>query len=346
MKRDAAHRTPTTTRRRLAAATAAVVASTLLAGCGPELPTPEPEASAQGPMLTEDQKGDVISAVDAVLKQTSEKRAAEGLDSRLTGPALEIRKSQLQVAKVRKKNDLITDIPAGYLQIIPPSTETWPRMSYSITELTEDLATQRFVAFEQSDPRQPYKMWGWVQALPDSTLPVFADKEVGSEAVPADDASLVTTPTDALNQYADILTRGAKESKFAKGFEISESDLLKILEQGAKNLRESEGFEDAAAKYSIKYAPRKGDLRAVRTADGGAVVMGVLTGKELLTAEDEAEISPLTETQAALLGDEDPTNVLRVEYTDMVALYVPPKGSDEKIRSIGYQHTATSASNE
>lgn len=347
MKREATSRTRTTTGRRLAAATAVVVTSALLAGCAPELPTPQPDEAAAGAMLSEDQKVKVISAVDAVLASSAEKRTAKGLDSRLTGPALEIRTSQLKVAKIRKNNDLITEIPTDYMQIMPPATDTWPRMSYSVTKLTEDLATMRLVAFEQADPRQPYKMWGWVQLLPELTLRAFPDKEIGSEAVAADDESLLVPPAEALKQYANILTVGAKKSEFAKGFELSDSDidLLKSVQQNAANVRKGEGFEESDAKYSMKFAHRKGDLRALRTADGGAVVMGVLTAEEVLAAEKGAEVTPLTETQSALIGDKDPTNVLRVGYTDLVALYIPAKGSADKIQPLGYQHTATSASN-
>lgn len=342
MKREATARTRTIARR-LTAATAVVVTSALLAGCASELPTPQPEDAVEGAMLSEDQEAKVISAVDAVLTQSVEKRSGKGLKARLTGPALEIRSSQIKVAQIRKKDDLITAIPADYQRIMPPTADTWPRTSYSITELTEDLDTARLVAFEQADPRQRYKMWGWVQLLPETTLPAFADKEIGSDAVAVDDASLVVNPTEALKQYADILTRGEKKSKFSKTFEISDSDLLQRVQQDASNLRKDDDFEDAKAKYTMKFAPRKGDLRALRTADGGAVVMGVLTAEELLTAEEGSKISPLTETQAALIGDKDPTNVLRVGYTDVVALYIPAKGSDEKIRPIGYQHVATSA---
>jgi len=343
MKREATARTRTTGRR-LAAATAVAAAAALLAGCAQELPTPQPEAAVVGPKLSEDQEAKVISAVDTVLSTSVEKRSAKGLSSRMTGPALEIRTSQLKVAAIRKKDDLITEVPGDYQRIMPPTADTWPRTGYSITQLTEDLDTARLVAFEQADARQPYKMWGWVQLLPETTLPAFADKEIGSDAVAADDASLAANPVDALKQYADVLTHGDK-SKFAKGFEISDTDLLKRVQQDAANLRKGEGFEDSDAKYTMKFAHRDGDLRAVRTADGGAVVMGVLTAQELLTAEKGAEVSPLTETQAALIGDKDPTNTLRVGYTDLVALYVPAKGSDEKIRPLGYQHTATSAAN-
>jgi hypothetical protein len=346
MKREAASRTRATSGRRLAAATAVVVTSALLAGCTPELPAPQPEEAVTAPTLSESQEAKVISAVDTVLKKSTEKRSSKGLGARLTGPALEIRESQLKVARIREKNDLITEIPAEYQQIIPPTTQDWPRTTYSITELGDELESARLVAFEQADPREPYKMWGWVQLLPETTLPAFADKEIGSDAVAAVDQSLAARPVDTLKQYADVLTRGAKESKFAKSFELSDSDLVRRVEQDAANLRKGEDFEESDAEYRIKFAPRKGDVRAVRTADGGAVVMGVLMAEELLEAEEGARVSPLTESQAALIGDEDPTNVLRVEYTDVVALYVPAKGSKEKIRPLGFQHVATSASNE
>ena len=342
MNRQVTHRRRN---RGLAFAGAVIATSALLGGCAESLPQPEPEAPAAAPVLSEEQQANVLVSVGSVLDGATKDRSAKALKPRLTGPALEVRTSQLQVAKARGDNSLVTQIPAEYQQVVVPTTETWPRTSYAITVPTENLETPRLVALEQASAREPYKLWGWVQLVPDLTMPAFADAEIGSAPVAPDDDSLLATPADALSQYADVLSRGTEKSKAAKNFEILPDDLVKRLEKNAANLRGTDSFEEAAAKYSMTFKPRGKDVRAVATADGGAVVMGVLEGKESLVAEEGATVPPLTETQDALLGDADATNTLRAEYTDMVALYVPPKDSDGKIRPLGFSHVATAASN-
>ncbi|MFC7880193.1 hypothetical protein [Isoptericola sp. NPDC057391] len=333
------------TTRGLAAASALVVSTTLLAGCADELPQPQPGEAFSGPVLTEEQDTQVFTAVADTVAKADKALKGSALKPRVTGPAYEVRTSQLAVAKKRDNAEFVTDIPSESQQMIIPTTEGWPRTSFSITTSTEDLETPRLVAFEQESARADYKMWAWVQLIPGQSMPYFADSAVGSAAVAGDDDSLAATPADALAQYADLVTLGAKKSSFAKGFELPDGDLVSAVAADAAAWKEVPGFEESGTKYTQKYVARKGEVRAVRTADGGALVMGVLDGRTKVEAEDEAKVPALSETQKALLGDAEQTNVLTTRYTDMVALYVPAKGSDEKIRPLGYSHVATAASN-
>lgn len=336
----------TVRRRGLAAASAVVLSSVLLAGCAEELPTPDPEPAAEGPALSQDQEAAVLESVVSVLSKSTESGDAKLLGQRVTGPALEVRKSQLEVAQVRGDNDLVTTVPSAYLQLVSPTTAEWPRTAYAITEATENLETPRLVVLEQAKAREDYRMWAWAQLVPGVTMPAFADSEIGSEAVASDDESLATAPRVALERYADLLTKGTEKSKHATSFDLLEGDLVNRVQADASNLRKSDSFKEADGEYSMTFSVRKGDVRAVRTADGGALVVGVLVGKELVEAEEDAKVPPLTRTQEALLDGEDPTNVLRTQYTDMIALYVPPSGSKDKIRPLGYSHVATQAANE
>ncbi|AEG44968.1 hypothetical protein [Isoptericola variabilis] len=349
MNREATHRPgrgATVRRRGLTAAGAVVVASVLLAGCAEEVPTPRPEPASEGPALSQDQEAAVLEQVGAVLGEGTESGDPAVLKPRVTGPALEVRTSQLAVAKVRGDTDLVTEIPSSYAQLVSPTATEWPRTAYAITEATENLETNRLVVLEQADARADYRMWAWVQLVPGVTMPAFADAQLGSESVAPDDASLAVTPADALARYADVLTKGPEESEHGDAFDLLDADLVNRVQADASNLRNSDSFKEAAGKYSISFEPRKDDVRAVRTADGGAVVVGVVVGSELVQAEPEAKVPPLTRTQEALLDGKEPTNVLRTEYTDMVALYVPPSGSEDKIRPLGYSHVATKAANE
>jgi len=333
-----------TTRRGLAVASV-VVSATLLAGCADEVPQPVAGEAFDGPVLTEEQDTQVFTAVSDTVAKADKALTGKDLKPRVTGPAYEVRASQLAVAKERDNAELVTDIPSESQQMIIPTTEGWPRTSFSITTATKDLETPRLVAFEQASARADYKMWSWVQLIPGVVMPAFADAGIGSEAVAADDDTLVATPTDALAQYADIVTLGAKKSSFAKSFDLPDADLVAAAASDAAAWRGIDNFEETGAEYTQKFTARKDEVRSVSTADGGALVMGVLDGKTSVEAEEDSKIPALSETQKALLGDADPTNRLDTEYTDMVALYVPPKDSDQKIRPLGYSHVATAASN-
>ena len=333
------------TTRGLAVASALVVSSTLLAGCADELPQPQAGEAFTGPVLTKEQDTQVFTAVADTVAKADKELKSSALKPRVTGPAYEVRKSQLAVAKKRDNAEFVTDIPSESQQMIIPTTEGWPRTSFSITTSTEDLETPRLVAFEQASARSDYKMWAWTQLIPGQKMPAFADAGIGSEAVASDDDTLAATPADALAQYADLVTLGAKKSSFAKGFELPDGDLVAAVAADAAAWKEVPGFEDSGTEYTQKYKARKDEVRAVRTADGGALVMGVLDGKTTVKAEEGAKVPALSETQKALLGDADQTNTLTTRYTDMVALYVPAKDAEGKIRPLGYSHVATAASN-
>jgi hypothetical protein len=333
--------------RRTSAAVGVAATAALLAGCAQELPTPAADDPFTGPVLTVEQETAVVDDVAAVLEKAAADEDPQPLSRRVAGPALEVRTSQIEVAAARDDDSHITQIPTDLAAMIVPTTETWPRASFTITQPTENLEVPRMVAYQQASPRENYKLWSWVQLIPGTTMPNFADPEaIGSEAVAADDDSLVMTPTDALAQYADLVQKGTEESEHTDEFALPEDspDLVKRVQADARNVRDAEDFDAAEGRYRLTYAPRD-ELLAVRTSDGGAVVMGVLDGNARLDVEEGGAIPAFTNTQTALLDGADETNELYMEYTDQVALYIPPAGSEEQVRPLGYAHDMVDAAN-
>ncbi|MDO8143007.1 MULTISPECIES: hypothetical protein [unclassified Isoptericola] len=332
-------------------ATVAGVATTvvLLAGCAEELPTPEPDEPVAGPALTAAQQTRVVEEVAGSLTKASENEKPDQLRPRVEGPALEVRRTQIEVAKKSGDDSLVTRIPTELEAMILPTTESWPRVSFTITQPTENLEVPRLVAYQQDSARDNYKLWSWVQLIPGTTLPNFADPEaIGSDAVAADDDSLRATPRQALSQYADLVAKGPDDSEHAGAFELpgESTDLVKRVQKDASSVRGADAFKEADGEYKIAFASRDDQVVAVRTSDGGAVVMGALDGNIRVTVEEDGEIGPLTPSQKTLMGDADNTDQLYVEYTDQVALYVPPAGSEEPIRPLGYSHVSTAAAND
>ncbi|MFB8229142.1 hypothetical protein [Cellulosimicrobium sp. NPDC055967] len=330
-------------RRPLAGVAGGLVGALLLAACSAPLPTPQPDPTQDPPppVLSEAQETEVLDAVASALAAASEANDPAQLDARVTGPALAIRTSQLAVAAARGNADLVTELPTEAQQVVIPTTQTWPRTSYAVSVQPESLQTPRLSVLEQAGARDPYQLWAWVRLLPGVTMPSFADPSIGSEAVAPDDSSLLVTPTDAVAQYADVLNLGTG-SGFVGTFE--DDSFRTLLAERAQAW--ATALEPAAGAYALTFTPNADEqVRSVRTADGGALVVGAMTSQETMTAEEGAQVPPDTETIKALYGGAAPTNVLKVGYVDVVALYVPPAGSEEKIRVVGNEHVATSVAN-
>jgi hypothetical protein len=341
--------TTTITRRahgwRAAPVAGLLASALLLTGCSAAPPAPAPDPETSGPALSLDQNARLLEAVNAAVAAGTESLDPEQLKARVTGPALAVRTSQLQVAKILGTNDLITELPTEYQQIILPTTQTWPRTSFAITEPTDQLQPQRLIALVQETPRSPYMLWGWVQLRPGLRMPAFADAKLGSEVLAPDDTSLLISPQDVVAQYADLLTTG-DDSAFVGSFEPADQDPFRQL---LKNVAETQAALLAGDRvngtYRFSATPRPNTpIKAVRTADGGAVVMAALDGTEVMEAIAGAKIAPGTRTAQALLQGQGESNKVTGGFSDMIALYVPPAGSEEKVILVGYSHVQTSAS--
>ncbi|GAB2472914.1 hypothetical protein [Xylanimonas ulmi] len=324
-----------------------LAAALTLGGCAPAIPTPAPDAASVSPALSVDRNTQVLEAMNAALAEAGESLDPSTLEGRVTGPALALRTSQLQVAQIRQNSDLVTVLPTQYKQIILPLTDTWPRTTFAITEPTDELQPPRLIALTQDAPRAPFKLWGWVQLRPGVTMPAFADPKLGSELLAPDDASLAVTPQDVVAQYADLLTTG-DQSAFVDTFEPAEEDPFRVLLKSTaeRQLQELEPDNDLVrGTYTFTSTPNPDAvIQTVRTADGGAMVLASLNGSEHMEAVEGAVLAPSTKTAQALLEGQELTNKLTAGFMDMVALFVPPAGSDQRVKLLGYSHVQTSAS--
>lgn len=331
------------TTTRTTAVVATVLATGLLTGCAEELPTPKPEAPVAAAVVTQSQEREILDKVASVVGKVNKAGDADQLGSRLSGPALKIRETQLKVAGARGDTEPLTDLTMEMQQVILPSDQEWPRSSFAITVQPKDLMTPVLMGFDQSTARDQYKLWGWVRLLPGVTMPQFAEAELGSPAVPSDDESLKTTPEDAIKQYASVLTVD-KDSKHADNF--ADDDLRQFFRDYGKLQVDAINKEECGGDFKVEYEPTKDPVKAVRTADGGALVMAAMISQETILAKEEGcKIAPPTDSAKALwkandwtFDEDDLTNRVEMNYRDMVAMYVPPKDSDDQISLVGYEH--------
>ncbi|MFD2028220.1 hypothetical protein [Promicromonospora aerolata] len=337
-------------RRRGAVHLAAVgVVSLLLAGCAVEPPAPAPDAPVIAAVVSEGQERDILDAVAASIAQHDKVSTADGLQARMTGHALSMRKAELRLAEATgDEKRWRTDLSMRTQQLILPSDQSWPRTSYAVQAQPDNTDTPALMVFDQASAREQYKLWGYVSLVPGASLPPFAQPELGSAAVaPDDDTSLVRSPQDALAGYAEVLSKDA-DAKSAGAFD--DDRLRQNLRTLATSQTSVTDWAETKGKYSYtaEVEPSQG-LRAMRTADGGALVLGALTGTQAIEVGQEGakiKTDTLPSAQQALFGDQEETNRLRTRYRDFVALYVPSAGSAHKITLVGFRHIPIDVSGE
>lgn len=319
-----------------------VLTTGLFAGCAEGLPAPEPEAPAAVAVVNLSRDREILDEVFEVVDGVTEVDQADALAERLSGPALDIRETQLKVAAARGDLEALTDLTMQMQQVILPADHGWPRTSLGITAQSKDLTTPLLMTFEQSTARDQYKLWGWVRLLPGVTMPQFAGPDLGSASVSPDDESLKLTPEATVKQYASILT-AAGDSRYAGNFTDDKlrEDLLaqRRLQVEAIDKQECDGA------FEVAYEPTKDPVKAVRTLNGGALVMAAMVSKETILAQEQGcEIGPPPSTARSLwtangwtLDEAGTTNVVTMDFKDMVAFYVPPADSEGQVSLVGYQ---------
>jgi hypothetical protein len=322
----------------------ALVASFALTACTPELPTPEApsETSSALPALSAEQGVDIFASVGEVLaKADGDKKSAE-LKTRVTGPALKIRSAEYKIAAAAKdkdKSSAITELPVEMQSMFVTTSEAWPRTVFAVSQRPQNLEPERFMVYTQDSAHDPYQLWAWFALFPGTTVPKFPALEAGTTEVNDLDETLKLKPEEVLKQYSELLKDASKANK--SKFDVSKDAFYKEIDERRTYL------EDAAKQikgtYKEEFTVGK-DWRALRTSDGGAVVVGTVETTGTLKGEKGAIVSPSAIEKAFLDKDKKSSNALTVKRSAVVGIYVPAKDSEEKPRAIGRVLRTTGAS--
>ena len=311
----------------------------VVAGCAQPLPTadPAPAPVLAPPVINATQEAAILGAIGQNLEDASERVDAAKLGDRLSGPALTIRTSELAVATLRKSDETISQVPTEVESVMVPATFTWPRTVLAIS-VQPELQTQRLLVLEQTSARAPYKLWGWTRLFPGTRLPNFAMSTTGSAQVDPTTDAFKMTPADAIAHYANVLNKGEK-SAFINDF--GPDPFRAGIEENSR--LQNEALKAAKGKQTMKFTPVPGQVSGLQSVDGGALIVGELTGLEVRTAESGALLSPSTPIEKALTKKLKVKNEMAIGYTTTVAIYIPAKGSGEPVAVVGVEHVATSA---
>ena len=148
---------------RIAAAMLALVTCLALGGCEGQLPTPATAGTAGDtgttgtatakamPDLTEDQEAAIRKNILDVYDAAIANKTTDGLDTRVTGPALDIANSRILIAQRNNTDvDRLAAIPDDIAQTVIPTDSGWPRDVVTITTTTEDQQSKRLLVDRKS----------------------------------------------------------------------------------------------------------------------------------------------------------------------------------------------------
>lgn len=317
--------TKNTMRTRTAVRGPAAVLTALfaLAGCGADVvevtapPATDPRAY---PVVSAGQAGSVLGAVDAALvRGVGAKDTAKTVDARLVGPFRELALAQARIAAERKKK-----VPAPeavtQVRLIVPSSRTWPRF-FVAAGTSAEAPTPLLRVLTSADPRSPYGLWAEADMLPGATLPETAPPAVGAEMLPAGAPGLAATPEQVLGGFAAYLDAGAKATATRPFRRSAFSD--EVVRQLAADRKELKQVATVSSRHTVV-----GDPFAVRTKDGGALVVGRFEHRRVITVKKGKGTVKFADPALAALAGGKKQFKKKITRTavEVVVFAVPPSG--------------------
>ena len=289
----------------------------LLAACS-TTETGAPVADPPHPDVLRGQAEHVLAEVDTALARAFSARNPRLLGTRVVGPAGRELTARIEVAAARRRT-----LPAPGRMTVQrlglPVAGAWPRWFLAAGTLAGE-PTPVLRVLRSLTARDPYGLWGELLLLPGASLPELASPMTGTPLVAADDgSSLVRSPSAVLSGYARALMTGSTGGGFAPD---------QFREQVAGQVtadRRTLGTSGLADVSSV-HRPSADGLLAVRTQDGGALVVGALEQLYRVTVRSPKGTVTLDPDLAALAKLPRIGRSLQRTSVEILAFQVPPAG--------------------
>ncbi|GMA30710.1 hypothetical protein [Litorihabitans aurantiacus] len=324
-------------RRRLALGGALLAAATALTACAPE-PAPEmttpPPPEFAPPAVTEERAQEILAQVEEQIAAADTSGDVEQMRGRVTSPAIDFRQTQYALQTATGGAQTPVPLATDSDIFVVTATDTWPRSILAVSDVVEGSPVRLYLGLVQDAPRDPYRLVAWSRLLPGVQTPTFATAEIGSAPIADDQSELRVTPTDALAQLADVIANPGSE--FAAGF--GEDPFRLAINAEADGLRQAIGELGEVGSEAVAGEP----VFAIATADGGALVMGVVEQAYTLRKTVPDATVTLSPEWSAFVGDEPLDAAARATYRQMVTLSIPPADADTPIQVLGAERVLAS----
>jgi hypothetical protein len=309
----------------------ALVSSLALSGCSPsfwpQLPAPSatPSSTATDAAATDDsqpapvvsvpQIERIVSKISAVVADADEQKSAD-------------------VAATAA-------IPASPITLtLPQASDTWPRTVMTVIQDADDTSVApTLLVLTQETPRANYLIDYSVRLEPQAQIPDVAPATIGASQIPPDSSFLLLAPDKIAEAYADVLANG-DGSQYAAQF-AAEGDTLRTQVSEDREKKKADLPDTASIEFATKAG--SGPALALATNDSGAIIAVNVTDSETVKPVEEGASVKTSGAVAALSGLTETKKGVTSTYGDQLLFYVPPTGSTEKIRLLGFSQGLVSA---
>lgn len=348
--------------RRLGLAIPALALTAVLAtGCSAEswpefgtetaTPTPTPSVVApenqKPPAVGEKQADRVVADIVATIAKADADRDIELAETRLTGPALEARRTDYALrGKLADREPQVASPRDEVSILLPEATDSWPRTVLVLTVAEDDeTVAPVMLSMTQADPWSNYRVTDIAEMPASGQFPDVAPAWLGTTRVPAESPFLSLAPKDLAAAFADFVDAGDK-SEFAGSFdEVAQklaADVRASRDTVVKGLAEKNASKTSKASFDMK--PASAEPMSMATLDSGAIVavsvvdtetVTPTTGDAVIRFGDNAEAKALTGATEAAKG-------VVTTYGMQLFFSVPAQGSNEQIRLLAYKQNLLS----
>jgi hypothetical protein len=320
-------------------------------GCAPEptqVEVEETDSQVQAPAVvpypavTELQFSRIMATVAQAIQSADEELAVNLLADRVSEPTLAARRAAYIIKRADPTSGTLTPILASPIRLVlPQQTSTWPRSVFGIIQDEDDLESPSVgVVLSQESPRSDYRLSYAVVLAPQVQIPNLPSASLGSARLSPDSGLIRFSPVDVAANYADVINQGTS-SPFALEFALATDRLFIQLGPEAAALRQ-ESFGDTV-DVEWETTPSENEVVAFATADGGALVMATLQEIERVTPAQSGASVNASIAVRALTSLSQSTRGFEVISNIQVLWYVPPVGSEEGIRVLGYTYSLVGA---
>lgn len=317
-------------------------------------PTPTPTSSPKGdnqitPAVTVPQLERIVKRISVAAANADAKNDPALAKLRFTGPALQLREANYAIRAKKADQPALPAIPAGPLELsLPQATDSWPRTVTAVLKMPNDATGKAqaplALALVQQTPRDNYMVEYAIALEPNVKVPNLAPASIGAAVVPPDSKLLKVQPNEIAAAYGDILLNGDK-SKWLSSFDLTDDKLVAQVGASWKQQEQARLTQQFGNTSSLTFTSRlgAGPVISMATNDSGAIVWVNPEEVQLHKVQEAGAQVIAGATTAALSGVAQSNTGIESVYGYQLAFYVPPAGSSEKVRLLGFSQGLISA---
>ena len=325
---------PITSRRQSRALKFAALAliPAALAGCTPEYvnpvlsPSPSPAQDTLTPVMTKDQLKRILGEITAVVALSDAELDRESIEVRVSGPALVARRAAYNIARRTENPAPPAPLLAEPIQLfLPSATDTWPR---SVMVVTGEQ-TLTMLILRQESARDQYKLYQYMDILPEVDFPEVAGEEVGANTVKEDSKFLLMPPTDLANAVGSLLNEGPDStwSILMDGENQYINDVSSVQRTLAETL--------SNANVTFDHKLSNDGMVLLTSGEGGALVGMYMIDTYTIIPKEPGDAVAISGQEAILLGAGGSATGIETRYGAMLLFHMPAAGSESRVRLLG-----------